>query len=565
MATLIPVLLDASTPAAERRVAEALRDQLPADWVVVHGQRLATSRRGGTHLREAEIDVLVLAPGLGMACLEIKGGREVGCDGGGWYSVDERGARHDIKDPGRQAQQSVHQLVDYLRALPAPSLPNGVPPFVWGVVLPGVEVDRDVGPALPRSLVLDRRDLADPRTAFERLFQTVPARRRFGADDARAVLDAVAPQFRLVAALSADVDAHERLLVRLTDEQLDVVDGLDEQRRVVLQGPAGTGKTMIVMERARRLARDGARVLVVCYNKLLAARLQPSARGFRVVHFHGLCHELCKAGGTLAELPDPGALQRFYREEAPGRMVEALARLTDRRFDAVLVDEGQDFSPGMWAAVTALLADRERSYLWACFDPEQNIYGGEFPSDLNMQPFNLRVNCRNSQPIARFAYGKVGVEPRLRPDAPASPEVTTVPYATEPELLAGVQQAIDALTGAGRLAPERIVVLSPKSAKKSAVWAHRRFGRFTLEQFADGADAAAAQVKAPPAAGGAAQAANVIRFSTLQGFKGLEADAVILCEIGSSTAPRWVYVAASRAKHVLWCVSDARSGDRPSA
>ena len=224
---------------------------------------------------------------------------------------------------------------------------------------------------------------------------------------------------------------------------------------------------------------------------------------------------------------------------APARMIQALARLTERRFDAVFVDEGQDFSPRMWEAVAALLADGERSHLWVCFDPEQNIYDGAFPSALNLQPYKLRINCRNTGPIARFAYGAVDAEPRLRPDAPASPEVTTVTYATEAELVAAVQRAIDALTGAGGLAPERIVVLSSKGVKKSAVWAHRTFGRFTLEQFGDGGTA------------------NTIRFSTLQGFKGLEADAVVLCEIGPSTAPRWVYVAASRAKHVLWCVREA--------
>ena len=241
-------------------------------------------------------------------------------------------------------------------------------------------------------------------------------------------------------------------------------------------------------------------------------------------------------------------------------MIQALARLTERRFDAVFVDEGQDFSPRMWEAVAALLADGERSHLWVCFDPEQNIYDGAFPSALNLQPYKLRINCRNTGPIARFAYGAVDAEPRLRPDAPASPEVTTVMYATEAEILAAVQRAIDALTGADGLASERIVVLSSKGVKKSAVWAHRTFGRFTLEQFGDGGAAPTAQrgrAGATRASRADQTATNTIRFSTLQGFKGLEADAVVLCEIGPSTAPRWVYVAASRAKHVLWCVREA--------
>ena len=100
--------------AIPRLIVERLRDGLPADWTIIHGQRLATTPRGRSHVRESEIDLLVIAPGCGVACLEVKGGREVGRDERGWYSVDERGVRHAIKDPGRQAQESVHQHSPHL-------------------------------------------------------------------------------------------------------------------------------------------------------------------------------------------------------------------------------------------------------------------------------------------------------------------------------------------------------------------------------------------------------------------------------------------------------------------
>jgi superfamily I DNA/RNA helicase len=298
-----------------------------------------------------------------------------------------------------------------------------------------------------------------------------------------------------------------------------------------------------------------------------SSRLQPAARGFRVVHFHGLCHELCEQAGVLAEsVPDGPDAQEFCREEARRRMIDALGRLPARRCDAVIVDEGQDFSPRMWEALVALLADPAGGHLWMFCDPEQNIYDGELPSHLNLTPFKLTVNCRNTQPIARFACAAVDAEPRLRPSAPASPEVTAVAYATEAELVACVQRAIESLTSPGGLPPDRIVVLSPRGVTKSAVWAHRRFGRFTLERFGEAAQSAPADSGAghtPRPRDVRAAAASTIRFSTLQGFKGLEADAVILCEVSPTTAPRAVYVAASRAKHVLWCVAETEKGTVP--
>jgi hypothetical protein len=94
------------------------------------------------------------------------------------------------------------------------------------------------------------------------------------------------------------------------------------------------------MEKARRLAREGKRVLLLCFNKLLAESLAKRADGFTVKNFHGLCRDLANAAGIPFRLPkDPVAAKEYWEVEPPQQLMRALEAFPDERFDAVIVDE----------------------------------------------------------------------------------------------------------------------------------------------------------------------------------------------------------------------------------
>src|SRR5690349_2070528 len=111
MAQIQPAFPDAGTPASERKVYTALRDGLPADWLVLHSRRIVAPA-AGAHARayEGEIDFLVFNPTWGMLGLEVKGGRRIERGPGGWTSTDHSAIVHSIKDPGQQAQRAIHSL-----------------------------------------------------------------------------------------------------------------------------------------------------------------------------------------------------------------------------------------------------------------------------------------------------------------------------------------------------------------------------------------------------------------------------------------------------------------------
>lgn len=88
--------------------------------------------------------------------------------------------------------------------------------------------------------------------------------------------------------------------MRLTQEQYDALDAIQDNGGFVVKGLAGTGKTFLVMEAARRAVAEGKRTLVLCFNRLLGDWMRSSMSGsagpgsqlLRCLHLHGLMREI---------------------------------------------------------------------------------------------------------------------------------------------------------------------------------------------------------------------------------------------------------------------------------
>jgi len=107
-----------------------------------------------------------------------------------------------------------------------------------------------------------------------------------------------------------------------------------------VSGGAGTGKTVLALEKARRLAAEGLEVPLTCFNRPLAGRLRRSAADvprLTIANFHQLCWDMAHAAGL--PLPDPAAGSAppgFFETTLPDALLAALERLP-RRFDAIVV------------------------------------------------------------------------------------------------------------------------------------------------------------------------------------------------------------------------------------
>ncbi len=116
--------------------------------------------------------------------------------------------------------------------------------------------------------------------------------------------------------------------------------------KLLVEGVAGSGKTLLAVQRALDSASQGLKTLFLCYNKTLAQELRHHLRGSSVDvhHFHELCHQLCQQAGIEFKVQQQATAQ-FWDEDIPEKAMQALEKLPQRRWQSLVIDEGQDFLP----------------------------------------------------------------------------------------------------------------------------------------------------------------------------------------------------------------------------
>jgi superfamily I DNA and RNA helicase len=240
------------------------------------------------------------------------------------------------------------------------------------------------------------------------------------------------PKLRLLRCASAEVSAERDRIVQITLDQRATLLGLLEGERVLVEGTAGSGKTLLALEFALTLADRGARVLLLCYNRHLCAWLQELAThdtrakgmGGRldITTFHACALNLARRARIAFEVPNAGE-QTFWDDEVPLIMEQALEVLRARGqaeiFDAVIVDEAQDFAPDWWVTIESLSREGRAGRLYAFHDLNQSLRStAKLPPVPFPTRFRLSTNCRNTKAIARSGASLARIEVRLLPGSP---------------------------------------------------------------------------------------------------------------------------------------------------
>ncbi|MCC6739353.1 MAG: NERD domain-containing protein [Planctomycetia bacterium] len=531
---------DPSSPSpAERRLFAAFRDQLPDDFTVFHSAAWhALNVRGDA--RDGEADFVIAHPELGILVVEAKsGGVEFDGEKGRWYAVGLGGRRgREMDNPVKQGARNKGTLVRLLTSLPAGRDRRW--PAGWAVAFPDVTWDQRVA-GLPEEVVLDRRGLRAIDAWVEaamRHWQEKDRHQPMG-DDGLAILKGLLAGGRKVEPVTGaqleDIDAE---LLTLTENQFRTLDALADTPRALVCGCAGSGKTLLAVEKCRHLAAQGYRVLYACFNILLAEHVREALSGFPTAtarHFHALCEEWAADAGV----PLPAKGEPSYWEKDLPRALDAAARkLKDRRFDALVVDEGQDFRAHWWKPLELTLRDRQDGTFYVFYDDTQNLFHGQLALPHIATKFSLTENCRNLRRIhetaMRFYRGKL--KPVCRARAGRQPEIRL--YDSEPQLETAFATMLHKFVRDDAIPTRDVVVLSYRSAEKSALWRRRTFGGIALTD--------------SPAPG-----KDEVRWTTIHKFKGLDAHAVILTELEANDPAVLrpiAYVGASRAKSQLGIV-----------
>ena len=553
MARLIPTIdPEEIKNAGERKLAKALVAQLPASVEVFHSFKWLGVEGKDGHIEEGEADFVIVDPENGILFVEVKGGFvRFDTDNFSWYRNKRDGAREMLKkSPVEQAHEAMHDLADLIEKS-TPFAGRGGLPFTYGfaVAFPECVWRGELPRDLHADLVWDSGKCEEIPRALQATFDRWRQRThpRLGTRELEAIHSALFPKFKVVPVLWRKVEDQEERLRRLTEDQQRLLEFMGNHKQAAIEGVAGSGKTILALAKAQACAREGMKTLLVCYNTELQVWLQQAIpdslqENLSVKTFHGLVTDFCKqAGVEFRPMQRRSDGLDNWRDVAPLKLLDACSLLdASHKFDAVIVDEGQDFEDMWWTALDGVFRnEKERGCFYVFYDPKQNIFV-ENPGipDLG-QPFSLPVNCRNTKRIAEHCSQLIQTEAKVREGAPLGdqPEMLKAASLKEAFRIASKKVREWCMPAEGRLRPAQVAVLAPGGS--DAEWPED-FGTIPLTK-------------------------NFSRWRVNEGvlmaswsrFKGLEADAVIIVDSEKDDAENRRYVARSRAKHLLTIIEVA--------
>ncbi|NTE86105.1 nuclease-related domain-containing DEAD/DEAH box helicase [Agrobacterium rubi] len=524
MVTYIGIGSDLPEENSERLVAKALK-KIGDDWTVIH-HVVWQSKRAGRQ-GDGEADFVLLHPNKGILILEVKGGG-IDIHDGRWTTTDRYGRKSDIS-PFEQVEDSKYALIQWLKAARLHRKTR----VGHAVVFPDIATLQHLGPAATPAITWFKSDLDNIAQAIQRAVDHWSLSADFDEEQYQEVVRILAPTVTARKPLATFSSEIEQEILFLTAEQVQIFGRLRAARGGVVIGGAGSGKTVLAIARAEQLAKDGFRTLFVCFNELLGNSLQERFAQHSKISASSY-HSICLREIRRAKLQIPERFTADWWEHQASSSFKQAVAATGLSFDAIVIDECQDFRPEWVDSLRSLVPQAENAPMFFFADQRQELWKRDWETS---QPWafswTLYENMRNTLPIAtkvRSIFqdsptrkGINGPDPRwIEPKDSSRPVSDTI-------------AAVEELLKEG-FAPKRIVVLCTTRRLVDRLREHSvgstSFGTW----------------------GG-----HGIAVETIRRFKGLEGEAiVVVLDTSEAFGQIEPYIAFSRARTVLTVIGTAQ-------
>ncbi len=550
MARLIPAHVGEEVKSsAEKKIFQRFQEMKDTDdWTILHSVGIAKHPTQS----QGEADFVVIIPDMGVFTLEVKGGN-IAFENGKWYSTDRFNEKHDLKKgPVVEAQTAIFAFMDYICEKQEFGEDLNKCCYGFGVVFPDVDFkNKYCIPDLADDQIADKSDYYDMRSYLLRLAKFWHNRTNaiLSSKQANRIVSLLRPDFEATFSIATQIKNIEAQEIQLTANQLDVFNGLIENKRCIVKGSAGTGKTIIAANYAEKKAKEGFRVGLFCYNKQLAEYLKKLASNCNSIVADSFTEYMKKTvyefGLNPLEIENEVGKNKYYEETLPEAFIEVFLDNCLQQFDILVVDEAQDLLKDNYLDVFDCILKRELtkgSWYFFLDSEKQNLFN-PLKSNADMMDmledrdcyftkYTLFDNCRNSISIIKTIDKVFGTETKYKNSDEIGPEVIIKQYKKENDQLKYLESILMNLEKEN-ISKDSITILSPLRYENSIASAADNSFLITTDP---------------------KNRKNKILFSTIQSFKGLESTVVIVADIENflfENQKASLYVGMTRAKSAL--------------
>ena len=520
MAIMIPSTPREFDAKSQEDVMFKALEQLPDDYYVVHSFQLNTIDKNNI-FKASEADFVIFHPKKGILCLEAKA-TNVRYEYGSWLYADGNPMPHG--GPFKQAENNKYGIIDYMNSHGMSNIVKKCKMLsaVWFPIVSKNYIDKlGLLPDVPKELILTQEALDNPTHQIEEIFKIEvknQTQTNLSKDEAlRIVNQILCPKFEIAPSIRSAKDISDIIFHKLLKEQSLILKFLEEQHSVIINGAAGTGKTLIALEKAKQLAANGEKVLFLCFNKMLQTYLTNSCQNDNIKFYTiaGFCCSMCQSSkADYSKLND---------------------KLTDIYFNGsfpykhIIIDEGQDFgfpdiaNNKILETLKTIIEDKKQGCFYIYYDRTQLIQANELPDILKDADCKLTLyrNCRNTKNIAQTSLSVISGSKLQLKDSSIEGSRAAMHFCSEGDIISVIDNIIDTLINEKKLAEKDIVILT--CATESYNVFQKSFPEDYKYFFADD--------PSDPDAKYYKKGNQKIRFTTCRKFKGLESEAVILVDI----------------------------------
>lgn len=540
MAKLIPELDPYSISNFGERAFYNAASELPDDYTVLYSYKYKLENDEKIEqICEADF---VINPSLGYLVVEVKQG-DVAFINGCWHEFKKSQYTPLNKDPVEQAQRAMFAILDRYKEKANSNFPLKIR---YAVCFPECsKISGQLPSDLDEKSIILESNLENLHDKILEVFDVADKKQERVATDLL-IKKVLAPSFKVFARLEDKIEQFNQQTKRvLTEEQERILEETELDKRKIFFGAAGTGKTFIAMEKAKRLASSGQRVLLTCFNKNLAKYLQDNMpTEITIANFHNFIEDTLREKGFTVNPPEElENLDKYYKETLPDLAFDYFSDAQEgEKYDAVIVDEGQDFREEWIICLETMLKDNGEFYIFA--DPHQNIFKSNVDKlkEMAVSKHRLTRNMRNTEIINDWFNKYIPKENTIsvRSFHKGGMPVAYFNWQKPQEEKRQIIKEVGRLVSQG-MRVERILILSPHRKENSSLASVDKLREWPLVEW---------NSKQPG-----------IRFATIRSFKGLEADIVFLIgkKKGSyACTDADIYVGASRARFLLYVFQEIK-------